>query len=258
MKILDIADKPFHEMRYRSSGPKGTVRKLLLPFYRARVDALPPGITTFVATSDLQGRETNKRTNRLLGEAVVEELGLLQELGEVPKIDFALLAGDLYDYPDCHKLGGTGDITSVWNSFAQGFGSVIGVHGNHDWVLAEHLAPGVTILDGHCQHLHGFRIGGVSGIVGRPNRNQRKTELEFQAALQKAMQTKTDILVLHQGPDDPDHGQRGEPLIREYLLNHGSSLVLFGHCHWSQPWIEIGQHQVLNVDGRLYLFAESF
>ena len=85
------------------------MRKVVLPFYKAIVDELPKGISSFVLTSDLQGREQNKKTNRLVGEAVAEELSLLFELGEVPQINFIALAGDLYDHPELHKLGGTGD-----------------------------------------------------------------------------------------------------------------------------------------------------
>lgn len=109
---------------------------------------MPDGINTFVVTSDLQGREENKINNRLVGEAVADELALLQELGEIPQIDLVLLAGDLYDHPDCGKLGGTGIVTSVWNAFADKFEQVIGVHGNHDIVEDNLLKSNVKILDG--------------------------------------------------------------------------------------------------------------
>lgn len=256
MKVLDIDDNPFHQMIYRSSGRNGVIRRVVLPFYKAKVDSLPEGVTSFVATSDLQGRERDKKSNRLVGEAVAEELLLLQQLEEIPKVDFVVLAGDLYDYPDCRKLGGTGDVTTVWNAFAEFFGSVVGVHGNHDTVSEANLATNTVILDGTQTDLNGVNIGGVCGIIGRVERNQRKTEEQFKKALQKVTSDKNDLVILHQGPDDTENNQKGEPFIREHLENNGSSLVIFGHCHWTEPLINIGNNQVLNVDNQLYLFTE--
>ncbi len=74
--------------------------------YRARVDRLPEGVFSIVATSDIQGREIGGE-NRLIGEVVANELLLLTELQEIPKVDMAILADDLYNYPNCRKLGGT-------------------------------------------------------------------------------------------------------------------------------------------------------
>ncbi|WP_444930780.1 metallophosphoesterase [Microbulbifer sp. SSSA002] len=257
MKIVKIEDKPFHDIMYRSSGRGGEVRSLTLPFYRVQVDALPKGYSAIVAVSDLQGREADIKSNRLVGEAVAEELLLLMELGEIPEVNLVLLAGDLYDYPDSKKLGGTGDVTAVWNAFSEITENVVGVHGNHDTVQEEILAANVRVLDGEIQAINGLNIGGVSGIIGRSGRNQRKSSTEFNKALRKAVNNKTEITLLHQGPDDPLNSQIGEPLVRDYLESQGSSLVLFGHCHWEIPYIDIGKHQVLNVDNRLYVFTDS-
>jgi len=133
MKILKIESQSFHEINYKSSGPSGKIRNSSLPFFKATVDKLPTGISSIVVTSDLQGREISG-TNRLLGELVAEELSLLQELEQIPLVNLVILAGDLYDYPDCRKLGGTGDVTDVWNAFSHRFEQVVGVHGNHDIV----------------------------------------------------------------------------------------------------------------------------
>ncbi len=65
-----------------------------------------------------------------------------------------------------------------------------------------------------------------------------------------------DITLLHQGPDDPISKQYGQAFIREYFEKNGEGIVLFGHCHWDIPFLEIGDNQVLNVDNRLYLFSE--
>ena len=257
MKVIDISENPFHELRYRSSGRGGQIRKVTLPFYKLIVNELPKGISSFVLTSDLQGREQNKKSNRLVGEAVAEELSILHKLGEIPPINFIALAGDLFDYPELHKLGGTGDVTSVWNAFAKSFPFVVGVHGNHDIVVNSELAENTTVLDGNSTQQVGIRIGGVSGIVGRNNRNQRKSQQEFMSALTKVTSEKNDLILLHQGPEDIENMQRGDPEITAHFSSKGSCLVAFGHCHWSQPFIELGENQILNVDNRLYLVTTA-
>jgi len=231
MKFIEIPKNPFYEMRYRTSGRGGKVREVTLPFYRAIVDELPKGIDSFVITGDLQGREENATTNRLIGEAVAEELQLLSDLGEIRPIDFIVLAGDLYDYPELHKLGGTDDVTEVWNAFAKENSFVVGVLGNHDIVQKSKLAPNTIVLDGDSINCMGVRIGGVSGIVGHGNKNQRKSEQKFISALTKVTRRKNDLILLHQGPHDSKNQQQGTPKITEHLLSNGTSIVAFGHHH---------------------------
>ena len=255
MKILSIEGQPFHEISYKSSGPSGKIRNSSLPFFRATVDELPTGISSIVATSDLQGREISG-TNRLLGEVVAEELTLLYELEEIPYVNLVILAGDLYDYPDCRKLGGTGDVSSVWNAFADRFEQVVGVHGNHDIVKDELLNKNVNILDCTSETFMDLKVGGISGIIGCLDRNQRKSEQHFKNELIKIIAKKNDLTILHQGPDNPENGQKGELMIREFLENKGAGLVVFGHCHWNKSLISIGNNQLLNVNNKLFLLEE--
>ena len=249
MKLLEVST-PFHTMNYRSSG-RGTVREVILPFYKVRVSGLAPGIT-FVVASDLQGREVNA-DNRLAGEAVSEELRLLLELGEMRQPDFCLLSGDLFDYPDLKKLGGTGDVTSVWNAFAKLGCPVIGVLGNHDTVDEVELADNAIVLNGSATKVRGVKIAGVSGIVGNESKNQRKSEEKFKNELMKATANQPDILILHQGPDIPDDGEPGEPLVRHFLAATGSNLVFTGHKHWKRIHTRIGNNEVFNVANRVLL-----
>ncbi|GAA6172047.1 metallophosphoesterase [Colwellia sp. KU-HH00111] len=242
-------------MLYRTTGDKGQESFITLPFYRVKIDTLSRGMTSFIATSDLQGREQNKVSNRLVGEAIAEELALLQEFGEVPNIDLILLAGDLYDFPELGKRGGSGLVTNVWNAFAVKFKCVIGVHGNHDIVESELLNSNITILDEITTDIDGIIVGGVGGIIGRPDRNQRKTEAHFTKALKSETKKQPDITLLHQGPNDPVNKQFGQAFILEHFENYGEGIVIFGHCHWDIPFIQIGENQVLNVDNRLYLFT---
>ena len=63
-------------------------------FFHATAEGLPDGIGSLVLLSDLQGREYRSAnlegTERLLGEAVAEELWLLKGLGEIAEISAIL------------------------------------------------------------------------------------------------------------------------------------------------------------------------
>ncbi len=258
MKFIEIAEKPFHQLHYRSSGRKGKIcEDIILPFYKAVVDTLPKEISSFVITSDIQGREKNKTTNRLAGEAAAEELALLYRQGKIPVINFIALAGDFYDYPDLHKLGATGDVTSVWNAFAKVSPFVVGVHGNHDTVEKTKLAANTIVLDGTSTNYLGLRIGGVCGIIGSKNRNQRKSRQEFIAALARVTRSKNDLILLHQGPEENRDDYRGDPEITAHLTTNSSSIVAVGHSHWKTPYRQLGKNQALNVDRRLYLITAA-
>ena len=268
MKIKSIDYEPFHNIRYKTSGfnPKGEgVRTNFLPFFKVTVEQLPEGVDAIVATSDLQGREMGK-ANRLLGEYVVDELVRLSGEGVIPTIDAAFLTGDLYDHPDCRKLGGSGDVSSVWRAFSDAFPVTFGVHGNHDVITDKKALKGAkghpTIaLDGHSDdYFSDLKVGGVSGIIGKPTKNQRKTPEQFYSYLDKVLSHRPDVLLLHHGPDNLSPRQRGDDAVRErFEKSKAGGLVLFGHCHWSAEdmWGKQGNKDVLNIDGRVIVFVEE-
>ncbi|BFT31155.1 metallophosphoesterase [Alteromonas sp. D210916BOD_24] len=255
MKLLSIEKEPFYQIPYLTSGKGGKPDKALFPIYKAYVEKLPEGGKPFVVVSDLQGREDAK-SNRLIGELVADELSLLRELEEIPNVQLVALCGDLYDYPDFRKRGGTGDVTSVWNAFAKEFEQVIGVHGNHDQVQEDMLSENITILDGDEVTTNGIRFSGVSGIIGERERNQRKTEKTFLKLLKKSCDSASEIILLHQGPNDLVNDQFGNEAINALLSKNGESLIVFGHCHWTTPFVELGDNQLLNADGRAFIIQE--
>lgn len=241
-----------HIIRYLSSGADKPERRLLevaLVRYAWEKKTAP----CFLVTADLQGREQGKH-NQLLGEVLAEELALLQELGQVPALDFCLLAGDFYDYPDCHKRGGTGEVTSVLNAFAPLAPQTLAVLGNHDEATPTALAPQVTLLDGTKASVAGLTVGGVGGIVGNPERNQRKSETEFLRAVERATRPKADILLLHQGPEGPTERHRGWSALNEQFQYEDDLLVVFGHCHWPTPFHTEGTNFFCNTDSRALIF----
>ncbi|MFS1427077.1 metallophosphoesterase family protein [Vibrio splendidus] len=256
MRIIELSKQPFYEMAYRSSGSGRATKINTLPFYFAYVDALPGGVTSIVASSDLQGREISEADNRLMGIAVAEELALMQELEMIPYIDMVLLAGDLYDSPEVNKLGATGDVTVVLNAFAKHFPVVIGVHGNHDKVQSSLLSSNITILDGQSTREQGIKIGGACGIVGREDKNQRKSEDKYLKLLTDALRQSNEVVMVHQSPQGAEPHQIGEHAMSQVLSKYGKTLLISGHVHWDSPLCEIGNNQILNADGKVYVFIE--
>jgi len=253
-RITHIESEPCYELPHRTSGPKGSPLRNYLPFHRAYASGLPSHVNAVVFTSDLQGREDGGR-NRLLGAPVAEALVALSQQGAIPAPDAVFLCGDLYDYPDCRKRGGTGPVDEVFQAFSVMTRCVVGVLGNHDQIARPDALPGnTTILDGDLVDvLSGLRVGGVSGIAGNPNRNQRRTEDDFVAALEAVTDQSADILLLHQGPTDPGQSRRrGDPGVALSLETGFQGLTVFGHTRWDWPWlIGLGEGQALNVDGRV-------
>ncbi len=256
MKILDVAEDPFHSISFRSSGKNGRAVRRSLPFCFVTVKGLPKKIGCIVVSADLQGREGQGK-NRLLGRVVAEELAVLEKQKTIPKVGLVLLAGDLYDVPGCDSRGGTGKVTKVWNAFAKRFPYVMGVHGNHDIVTEDELLENVCILDGTVSHCSGLTFGGVSGVIGRIDRNQRKTEDDFMAALKSVTKHKPDLVLLHEGPDDPERKQRGNPVIREHLERKYNGITVFGHRFWEQPFQSFGKSQLLNTDSRVFVLLNN-
>jgi hypothetical protein len=148
------------------------------------------GLDGLVLTADLQGTTEGDRPLPL---AVLDELALLAELGEIPPLERmgVLFAGDLF----CgDKRSAAGDVTPIWQTFAGAFKVVAGVAGNHDRFLAP---PPGHLLDGDTVAIGGLRVAGLGGIVGRPEKPQRRSEEEYCRVLRTMLRRGGDILLLH-------------------------------------------------------------
>ncbi|NMT63482.1 metallophosphoesterase family protein [Marinobacter orientalis] len=250
---------PFHTLRYWTSGTGGRPRLRELPFLRATADELPIEVRSVVLTSDLQGREYLSRklhgTERLLGEAVADELAKLRGAGIIPDISTLLSCGDLYDYPDCRKVGGSGNVTAAFKALSTIARQVVGVLGNHDHVDPnEYLPSNVPLLDADLLMVSGFRVGGVSGVIGDPKRHNRRSEEAFLAAMEHVTRQSPDILLLHQGTEDVGLNQLGVPAIALSLETGFAGMTVFGHTRWSEHFlINLGDGQAVNVDGRVII-----
>ena len=162
--------------------------------------------------------------------------------------------------------GGSGDIRIVWTALASRCRWVTGVAGNHD-IFGEapsvpdfeafRKAPGVHFLDGQAVVLDGLKIAGLSGVIGNPRRPFRRTEATYQEALGVLLNSRPDILVLHEGPDVPDSDLKGNTVIRQAIAARATTLVVCGHAHWDPFTVDLTNgSQVLNADARVFLLTQ--
>ncbi|WP_339730271.1 metallophosphoesterase family protein [uncultured Gimesia sp.] len=269
MKIIDFPPLPLTEFRYLNAGSRGgSFYEERLPIHHARVHQLPQGLDAMVVTADLQGRERFQESQggplRLLGEVVpqrlVEEVFPELEITDPSRVA-ALLAGDFYTVPSLNKRGGTGDVSSVWRAFGDEFAWVAGVAGNHDMFGESKDAPPrfsrhLYYLDGETVELDGLRLGGLGGIIGNPERHQRRSEEDYLFALELLLEESPDVLLMHDGPRGTQPGQQGSPRVRDLLIESPVSLVVRGHSHWDEPFIQFENGtQVLNVDARVVVLT---
>lgn len=251
--IKCIHSEAFHTLPYKTASSRGIPEPKQLQFFQAYSEGLPPNISSLVLTSDLQGREIGQK-NRLLGCALSGELEALHRQGVIPYPCLVAVCGDLYEYPDCHKRGGTGPVDEVFFALSSICDQVVGVLGNHDELTdpISSLPPNVSILDGETKTALGICVGGVGGVIGDPKRHLRRTEEAFLQQLESVTAAAPDLLLLHQGPDDPATFRKGDPSVRLSLETGYAGLTVFGHTRWSDsPLIHLGDGQALNVDGRV-------
>jgi Icc protein len=269
MKITSIQSELIGEIPFRNAGTGGRCSFVdRLPIHHGFVDILPAGVSAIIVTADLQGRESLAISAgvplRLLGESLPKRLAaeVLPCLDIPPGVIGVLLAGDFYTVPALDKRGGTGDVSSVWAAFANEFDWVVGVAGNHD-LFGQTAAPpdfsgAVHFLDGDRVVVDSLVIAGLSGIPGNPRRPWRRSEDDFVMMVQDLMVDPPHVLLMHDGPDWPQHGYRGLSRVREVMESSGRTLVIRGHKHWDHPLAELSNGtQVLNVDARVVILTEQ-
>lgn len=103
-----------------------------------------------------------------------------------------------------------------------------------------------------------LRIGGVGLISGPPEKRGRRDESTQLGLVEGVLQQDPAVLVLHEGPDEPVWGQRGNSTIRSLVEPKNGLLVICGHSHWEHPLVTLpGGAQVLNVDARAVLLQRA-
>ncbi len=218
MRVLSIDSVPLIEIPFLNAGRgPGGFYEDRLPVQEAIVDRLPDDVSAIIATADLQGRERFQDSPharpRLLGETLPSRLAteIVAGLGLNDGQIGILLAGDLYTVPALDRRGGSGDVRDVWRAFGDEFSWVVGVAGNHDTFGADATAAPrfpkhLHYLDNDRVRLAGLQIAGLGGIIGNPRRARRRSDDQYMECLESLLQHRTDILITHDGPDDPVEG----------------------------------------------------
>ena len=269
MEIIQLPNQPVTTFRFLNAGRKPNNYFVdQIPVHWGQVDQLPDELDALVLTADLQGRECFEDRQhagpiRLMGEVLHQRLeSVLEDLGQLSFDKTGIvLAGDFYTYPDLRGRGGSGDVTSVWQSLANHFKWVVGVAGNHD-KFGENTRPpnwgNIHFLDGQRKQVSGIQFAGLSGIIGNPQKNFRRERDDYLEVLESIIRDPTEILVMHDGPDGGRPDCRGNPDIRQSIERFRPRLVVRGHCHWPIPLVDLcPQVQVINVDCRVVILTSG-
>lgn len=269
LRITRIDPEPLERIPSVNAAPGGRrTEYTFVPVYRAYVEGLPESLQGLLVTSDLQGYDTDRvppQERRLLGHVVADFTDDLAELGMIPDqlAVGALLAGDFYAINTLDKRGGLGNVEGVWGSFLERFRWVAGVSGNHDQFGG---ACDFEVFTGqaNCYPLHGrvievdgLSIAGISGIIGTSRKPWRCSPKEWERMAERVLEQEPDILILHQGPENPVKRRKGHPLVNEVLARfEHQPLVIFGHCRWPEVVSSLPSGaQLLNVDYRAVMLV---
>ncbi|MFG1992005.1 metallophosphoesterase [Actinoplanes sp. NPDC048988] len=263
MRLAGTRPERLATIPYRAAGPGGVPQNVQLGVERLPVEELPAGCDALLAAGDLQGVASSPLGGdpELLGIALADYLGVWAESGLLPSADRVgvLLTGDLYSAPGADRRGASGAVLDVWLAFAAaGCPMVYGVAGNHDEVTTAQVAElgsDVALLDGDRRSFGGVTVAGISGIVGDPERELRRTEKDFLGLVGKLTTPPVDVLLLHEGPTGDRAGQLGRPSIRTALARRAPALTLCGHVHWTEPVATLGDGHIVNVDARALVFT---
>ncbi|UOQ53966.1 metallophosphoesterase family protein [Hymenobacter cellulosivorans] len=265
LQIASVCPTPLEAISYWTTAPNETEpSEQQLPIYTGTIRGLPETVSALVVASDLQGVVPAEDEDVLLGEVVVDYLELLYALyfpGLAKERTLALLCGDLYT--NKARRGASGNPISVWNKFNAAFGRTIGIAGNHDdFGPAIHQVQALnkaSFLTQGMVHQHGLAVAGISGIIGRPDKNFRLPEAAYLRAVAALLQGQPDILLTHLSPAIAEKGLQGEEQLTAVLTKGDPTLVFCGHSHWpgTQPEILANGTQVLNVDSKVFLFSQA-
>lgn len=266
LKIIKIDKEPIEYIEYLTIPHAAlTTQTFQLPIYQGEIEGLPQSIDSIVVTSDLQGVCTFENDQTLLlGEVLAESLSLIYQI-YFPNIQLknslAFLCGDLY--ANLEKRGSSGNPINVWQAFAQVFQQVIGIAGNHD-DFGQDLNQLKTIenihfLDNDLIEVAHLKIAGLSGIIGRVDKNFRRLEPEYLHAFEKRLKQQPDLILTHLSPHLDEYGFLGELQLTKILEQSAETLLCCGHSHWetSQAIMLKNNTQILNADSKVFILINK-
>lgn len=275
MKIQSIDPNPIYTFDALIADPGNPPKHVVLPVLSGKVDRLPGRLKALLITGDLQAYTSTSldvpaQHRTLLGEAIASEMAQLGELTDIlpnPLYTGVCIAGDMYAIETLDQMGGLGDVDGVWRRFLDHYRWVVGVGGNHDHFGGKPSTKNafkrlgnIDALDGEHVVYDDLCLAGVSGIIGQKKKVWRREEKSQIAMITRQLEHNPNILILHQGPNQPQAHLRGSTAIRLALEAHQGEppLVVCGHCHWKTPLATLDNGtQVLNVDFRVVVLTAN-
>lgn len=263
LHITEIEKEPIEKISFLTI-PQNSLdpSEYSLPIYKGKIKGLPENINGIVVTSDLQGVVIQNDENILLGEILADNLKLIFEI-YFPKINInrtiAFLCGDLY--ADLIKRGQSGSPTKVWEKFASVFGQTIGITGNHDKfnnIEDLYKIKNAKLLVNEIFEIEGLKIAGLSGIIGRPDKNFRLQETNYLKSLSNLLSKKPNILLTHLSPQISDENLQGDENITKILENGNTTTLFCGHSHWeyNKAFDMKNETQILNADKKVFILTK--
>ncbi|TCM59885.1 calcineurin-like phosphoesterase family protein [Acinetobacter calcoaceticus] len=266
LRIIKTDPNPIEYIEYLTIPHGGvTAQKFQLPIYKGEIAGLPASVDSIVVSSDLQGICTfaNDQT-LLLGEVVAESLPLIYQLyfpqRKIEK-SWAFLCGDLY--ANLVKRGSSGNPIKVWQAFASVFQQVIGIAGNHDDFGDElnqlREIENIHFLENDLLCIDHLKIAGLSGIIGRADKNFRLSESKYLNAFEQLLKQQAAIVLTHLSPHIAEQHFLGEPKLIDILEKYSESLLFCGHSHWdTSQVVDLKNNiQVLNADSKVFILMNN-
>ena len=267
LRIHENSFTTIGSVSYRDLSRTGEVGRKSAPVMRARVAGLPSAVAGIVVLADLQGSGGTRATPRLPVFDALDDLIALDELAAIPPLQSMIVvsAGDLYAHLDLHKRGGSGDVRECWLALAKHFRACVGVAGNHDRFgesEGEHDAfsrrDGICLLENSTAEVDGIRFAGICGVIGDPERRPfRHTERDFHAAIDMLVQSRPDMLVMHEGPVENTEHKFASPGIRTRCARLSGGIVAYGHNATPTVFEAVdGGAQFLSVHERIVVLTQ--
>lgn len=264
IELNDLA--PMEQFSYKIAAQGGrdakgnrVINEEFLPIYLGSIkDSKIKDLEYIIVASDLQGNVIENDEPKLLGEVLPDFLQLLFDI-EFAEVDRrkvgVFLCGDLYARLD--KRGGLGDVKNVWRAFNEKFGFVVGVAGNHDDFEEPDeferfkKEEGIYYLHQQIKKVGNLKIGGISGIIGRPDKPFRNDESKYLKALKKLLLRQPDFILLHESPNNIHPKLLGNDKIRAMIESSRKNIIFCGHNHWTSSLVEKENGtQILNIDSK--------
>ncbi len=265
IRINEILEKPIEEIPFLTISQNSFEPQIYnLPIYVGFVENLPKTVDAIVATSDLQGIVIQNDKEILLGEILAKTFPILFEM-YFPNLELkrsiAILCGDLYT--NLLKRGTSGNPINVWKEFSEIFKWTIGVAGNHDdfgdRIDELNQLTNVKLLLNETISVDKLTISGLSGIIGRSDKNFRLRDIDYYNSITKLIKKNPDFLLTHLSPAINSKQFIGDEKLT-VILENGNPLISFcGHVHWdtNHPVVLANETQVLNLDTKVYILIDK-